>query len=63
MTEAKIISLKEYSNPIDKEVTNIDTLDNNNKFDGGGNRQNFLSLNDRVIFQKWHTEITLVINK
>ena len=27
------------------------------------NRQNFLSLIDRVIFQKWHTEITLVINK
>ena len=26
MTEAKII--KEYSNPIDKEVTNIDTLGN-----------------------------------
>ena len=28
-----------------------------------GNRQNFLSLIGRVIFQKWHTEITLVINK
>ena len=27
------------------------------------NRQNFLSLIDRVIFQKWHTEITLIINK
>ena len=27
------------------------------------NRQNFLSLIDRVIFQKWHIEITLVINK
>ena len=27
------------------------------------NRHNFLSLIDRVIFQKWHTEITLVINK
>ena len=26
------------------------------------NRQNFLSLIDRVIFQKWHTKITLVIN-
>ena len=23
----------------------------------------FLSLNDKVIFQKWHTGITLVINK
>ena len=28
-----------------------------------GNRQNFLSLVDKVIFRKWHTEITLVINK
>ena len=27
------------------------------------NRQNFLSLIDRVIFQKWHTKITLIINK
>ena len=27
------------------------------------NRQNFFSLTDRVIFQKWHAEITLVINK
>ena len=27
------------------------------------NRHNFFSLIDRVIFQKWHTEITLVINK
>ena len=37
--------------PTDKDVTNINS------------RQNFLSLIDRVIFQKWHTEITLVINK
>ena len=32
-------------------------MDNNN------NKQNFLRLIDRVIFQKWHTKITLVINK
>ena len=31
--------------------------------DNDNNRQNFLSLIDRVIFQKWHTKITLVINK
>ena len=30
--------------------------------DNDNNRQNFLSLIDRVIFQKWHIEITLVIN-
>ena len=46
--------------PTDKEVTDIN-VSNNNKIDS--NRQNFLSLIDRVIFQKWHTEITLVINK
>ena len=34
-----------------------DILDNDN------NLQNILSLINRVIFQKWHTEITLVINK
>ena len=34
-----------------------DILDNDN------NKQNFLSLIDKVIFQKWHTNITLVINK
>ena len=27
------------------------------------NRQNFLSLINKVIFQKWHTEITLIINE
>ena len=32
-------------------------------FRSAHNRQNFLSLIDRVIFQKWHIEITLVINK
>ena len=31
--------------------------------DNTHNRQNFLNLIDRVIFQKWHTKITLVINK
>ena len=46
--------------PTDKEITNINVL-NNNKIDS--NRQNSLSLINRVIFQKWHTEITLVINK
>ena len=31
--------------------------------DNNDSRQNFLILIDKVIFQKWHTEITLVINK
>ena len=60
---AKIINLKVFSNPmtdwvdhpIDNEVIDINKIDSN--------RQNFLSLIDRVIFQKCHTEITLVINK
>ena len=50
----EIINLKEFSNPmIDTPSLEKDAL----------NRQNFLSLIDRVIFQKWYTEITLVINK
>ena len=55
---AEIINLKELSKPlIDPLSSKKDILDNDN------NKQNFLSLTDRVIFQKWHTEITLVINK
>ena len=51
---AKIINLKELSKPmIDPPSLEKDVY----------NRQNFLSLSDRVIFQKQHTEITLVINK
>ena len=34
-----------------------------NILDNDNNKQNILSLIDRVILQKWHTEITLVINK
>ena len=32
-------------------------------WENDNNRQNLLSLIDRVIFQKWHTEVTLVINR
>ena len=45
----EIINLKEFSKPmIDLPLVEKDD----------DNRQNFLSLIDRVIFQKWHTEIT-----
>ena len=54
----EIINLKEHSKPmIDPPSLEEDILDNDN------NQQNILSLINRVIFQKWHTEITLVINK
>ena len=50
--------VKEFSNsmidPFDPPTDNINVSNNSNKFD----RQNFLSLIDRVILQKWHTEIT-----
>ena len=35
------------THPTDKEVTDINKIDSN--------RQNFLNLINRVIFQKWHT--------
>ena len=55
---AEIINLKEHSKPmIDPPSLEEDILDNDN------NKQNIWSLIERVIFQKWHTEITLVINK
>ena len=51
---AEIIHLKEFSKPmIDPSLLEKDD----------GDIQKFLSLIDRVIFQKWHIEITLVINK
>ena len=51
---AKIINLKELSKPkIDPPLLEKDAH----------NRQNFLNLIDGVVFQKWHTKITLVINK
>ena len=50
--------MKEFSKPIiDPPSLEKDILENDN------NKHNFLSLIDRVIFKKWHTEITLVINK
>ena len=55
---AEIINLKEFTKPkIDPPLLEKDVLDNDN------NRQNFLSLIDKVIFQKWHTKVNLVINK
>ena len=52
---AEIINLKELSKP----MTKLPLLEKDND----NIKQKFLSLNDRVIFQKWHTGITLVINK
>ena len=51
---AEIINLKEFSKP----MIDLPLLEKDD-----GNRQNFLSIIDRVIFQKWHIEIILVINK
>ena len=51
---AEIINLNQFSNP----MTDPLSLEKD-----AHNRQNFLSLIDRVIFKKWHTKITLVINK
>ena len=54
----ELINLKEISTPmIDPFSLEENTLDNDN------NKQKTLSLIDRVIFQKWHTEITLIINR
>ena len=51
---AEIIILKDFS----KLMIDPSSLEKD-----AHNRQNFLSLIDRVIFKKWHTKITLVINK
>ena len=73
MTKAKIVKqeIKE-DNPTDIDEQNIAEIINLKELSmidplaiekDAHNRQNLLSLIDRVIFQKWHTEITLVINK
>ena len=50
--------MKELSKPmIDPLSLEKDVSNNEN------NRQNFLSLINKVIFKKWHTKITLIINK
>ena len=41
--------------PLEKEISHDQEIDHN--------KHNIFSLIDRVIFQKWHTEVTLVINK
>ena len=56
---AEIINLKEHS----KSMTDPPSLVEEDILDKDNNQQNILSLINRVIFQKWHTEITLVINK
>ena len=78
MTEAKIVKqeIKEIKedNSIDIDEQNIAEIINLKELSmidpppfslekDAHNRQNFLSLIDRVIFQKWHTKITLEINK
>ena len=41
--------------PLEKEISHDKEIDHN--------KHNILSLIDRAIFQKWHTEVTLVIKK
>ena len=51
---AEIINLKEHS----KSMTDPPSLVEEDILDKDNNQQNILSLINRVIFQKWHTEIT-----
>ena len=41
--------------PFEKEISHDQEIDHN--------KHNILSLIDRVIFQKWHTKVTPVIDK
>ena len=52
------LNIKELPKPMIDPPSLIKDIFNNDN-----NKHNFLSLVDRVIFQKWHIEITLVINK
>ena len=50
-----IIDIIMTDSPLKKEISHDKEIDHN--------KHNILSLIDRAIFQKWHTEVTLVIKK
>ena len=60
---AKIVNLTGF--PTTDIIMTYPSLENEISYDQeiDHNKHNILSLINRVIFQKWHTEFTLVINK
>ena len=66
MTEqiaAQVISVKDRIKYSNEPLTDSSLLDRNNYTDKSSYKDEFLNIIDRMIFQKWYTEITLVVHK
>ena len=66
MTEqiaARVISIKDRIKYCNEPLTDSSLLDRNNYTDKSSYKDEFLNIIDKMIFQKWYTEITLVVHK
>ena len=60
---AQVTSIKDRIQYGNKSLTYSSLPDRNNYTDKSSYKDEFLNIIDRMIFQKWYTEITLVIHK
>ena len=60
---AKVISVKYRIRYGNESLTDYSLPSKNNYMDKNFHKDEFLNIIDRMIFQKWYTEITLVVHK
>ena len=60
---AQVISIKDRIKYSNEPLTDSSLLDRNNYTDKSSYKDEFLNIIDKMIFQKWYTEITLVVHK
>ena len=60
---AKVISVKYRIKYGNESLTDSSLPNRNNYMDKNFHKDEFLNIIDRMIFQKWYTEITLVVHK
>ena len=60
---AQVISVKDRIKYVNEPLTDSSLLDRNNYMNKSSNKDEFLNIIDRMIFQKWYTKITLVVHK
>ena len=66
MTEqiaAQVIGIKDWIKYCNEPLTDSSPPDGHDYFDKSSYKDEFLNIIDRMIFQKWYTEITLVVHK
>ena len=59
----QVISVKDRIKYVNEPLTDSSLLDRNNYMNKSSNKDEFLNIIDRMIFQKWYTKITLVVHK